>query len=46
MDNKKADDLSARYFKLRSGQENLLEQYYGKMKTATNSVLALQFYQS
>ena len=46
MDNKKADDLSARFFKLRAGQENLLEQYYGKMKAATNSVLALQFYQS
>ncbi len=46
MDNKKADDLSARTFVLRSGQEKLLEQYYSKMKAATNSVLALQFYQS
>jgi len=46
MDNKGADQLAKDFFALRSGQEKLLLQYYEKIKTATNPVLAIQFYQA
>lgn len=46
LDDKAADQLAKDFFELRSGQEKLLVQYYEKMKTATNSVMAFQFYQS
>jgi len=41
-----ADSLSKQYFANRFGQEKSLEEYYGKIKAATNSVVAFQFYQA
>jgi hypothetical protein len=41
-----ADSLSKEFFLNRSIQEKSLEEYYGKIKTATNAVLAFQFYQA
>ena len=41
-----ADSLATRYFANRIDQEKKLELYYKKIKTATNSVLAFQFYQA
>lgn len=41
-----ADSLSTLYFKNRASQEKSLEVYYKKMKSATNSVVAFQFYQA
>ena len=46
MDDKTADELAKDFFELRIGQEKILEQYYGKMKLATSSILAIQFYQA
>ena len=46
MDDKTADELAKDFFELRIGQEKLLEQYYGKIKLATNSSMAIQFYQA
>ena len=46
MDDKTADQLAKDFFELRMGQEKLLEQYYGKMKVATSSSMAIQFYQA
>jgi hypothetical protein len=40
-----ADSLSAQYFSNRMGQEKDLETYYQKIKAATNSVVAFEFYQ-
>jgi hypothetical protein len=45
MDDKTADELAKSLFSNRSGQEKLFEEYYGKMKAATNASLAIQFYQ-
>jgi len=41
-----ADSLSHRYFKNRMEQESMLEKYYNKIKTATNPVVAFEFYQA
>jgi hypothetical protein len=41
-----ADSLSKLYFSNRMDQEKSLEEYYKKMKTAINSVVAFQFYQA
>jgi len=41
-----ADSLAAQYLQNRIGQEKMLEEYYKKMKTATNPVTAFQFYQA
>ncbi len=41
-----ADSLASKYFSNRIGQEKTLEEYYKKIKTATNSVVAFQFYQA
>ena len=42
----KADSLARRYFENRVGQEKTLEEYYKKIKDATNSVVAFEFYQA
>jgi hypothetical protein len=41
-----ADALANRYFKLRVKQEKSLEEYYKKIKAATNATNAFQFYQA
>ena len=41
-----ADSLANQYLVNRIGQEKTLEEYYKKMKAATNSVTAFQFYQA
>ena len=41
-----ADSLSAKYFANRMDQEKTLQVYYGKIKTATNAVVAFEFYQA
>ena len=41
-----ADSLSMQYFQNRFGQEKSLEEYYNKIKMATNAVVAFQFYQA
>lgn len=41
-----ADALANRYFKLRVKQEKTLEEYYKKIKAATNATTAFQFYQA
>src|SRR3954464_57916 len=41
-----ADDLAKRYFQNRMVQEKSLEEYYGKIKTATSPITAFQFYQA
>ena len=41
-----ADSLASRYFTNRLDQEKELQVFYKKIKTATNSVLAFQFYQA
>ena len=46
MDPKTADGIVKEVVEFRIAQEKLLEQYYGKMKAATNPVLAFQFYQA
>ena len=46
MTSKVADSLAARYFENRVGQEKSLEEFYKKIKTATNSVTAFEFYQA
>jgi hypothetical protein len=40
-----ADSLAQKYFSIRMEQENNLETYYKKVKAATNSVTAFEFYQ-
>jgi len=42
----RADSLAQQYFANRVGQEKMLEQYYKKIKTATNGVIAFEFYQA
>jgi hypothetical protein len=41
-----ADSLSNQYFSNRMEQERMLETYYNKIKTATNAVVAFEFYQA
>src|SRR5687768_9782882 len=41
-----ADSLANKYFENRSGQEKSLEEYYKKIKNATNAVIAFEFYQA
>ena len=41
-----ADSLAKRYFSNRATQEKNLEEYYGKIKAATNAVTAFEFYQA
>lgn len=41
-----ADSLATQYFANRMDQEKTLEEYYKKVKAATNAVTAFQFYQS
>lgn len=41
-----ADSLSVQYFSNRMNQEKTLEVYYKKIKSATNAVVAFQFYQA
>lgn len=41
-----ADSLAMKYFALRQGQEKTLEEYYMKIKKATNANVAFQFYQA
>ncbi|WP_066404466.1 hypothetical protein [Flavisolibacter tropicus] len=41
-----ADSLSHRYFNNRVSQEKTLQEYYKKIKAATNAVIAFEFYQA
>jgi hypothetical protein len=41
-----ADSLAGKYFDNRIGQEKTLEEYYKKIKAATNAVTAFEFYQA
>jgi|SRR5215203_4473408 len=41
-----ADSLARKYFDNRFKQEKSLEEYYGKIKAATNAVTAFEFYQA
>ena len=41
-----ADSLSNQYFANRMDQEKSLQVYYNKIKTATNPVVAFEFYQA
>ena len=41
-----ADSLAKQYFNNRFGQEKSLEEYYNKIKTATNAMIAFEFYQA
>ena len=41
-----ADSLSKQYFDNRFGQEKSLEEYYKKIKAATNAMIAFEFYQA
>ena len=42
----RADSLANSYFVNRVEQEKTLESYYRKIKAATNSVIAFEFYQA
>jgi len=42
----KADSLAVKYFANRQDQEKTLETYYKKIKTATNALVAFEFYQA
>ena len=46
MTNSTADSLARKYFDNRNVQEKSLEDYYKKIKTATNATLAFEFYQA
>ena len=41
-----ADSLAVQYFSNRLGQEKVTEDYYKKIKDATNAVVAFEFYQA
>jgi len=41
-----ADSLANKYFDNRDTQEKMLEEYYKKIKTATDATVAFQFYQA
>ena len=43
---KVADSLSDKYFDNRMSQEKSLQEYYQKIKSATNAVTAFEFYQA
>ena len=43
---KVADSLAMQYFSNRFNQEKSLEEYYKKIKAATNAVIAFEFYQA
>jgi hypothetical protein len=42
----RADSLAMQYFANRIDQEKNLEAYYKKIKTATNAIVAFEFYQA
>jgi hypothetical protein len=46
MNPKTADSLAHLYFDNRMQKEKTLEEYYQKIKTATNAVTAFEFYQA
>lgn len=46
MTSKIADSLARKYFENRITQEKTLEEYYQKIKGATNAVTAFEFYQA
>lgn len=46
MSGKIADSLAQRYFENRVVQEKSLQEYYQKIKSATNAVTAFEFYQA
>jgi hypothetical protein len=46
MNTKTADSLAHLYFNNRLEKEKTLEEYYQKIKTATNAVTAFEFYQA
>jgi len=46
MTSKIADSLAMQYFSNRFNQEKSLEEYYKKIKAATNAVVAFEFYQA
>ena len=46
MNPKLADSLASRFFANRMDQEKILEVYYGKIKAATNPIIAFEFYQA
>jgi hypothetical protein len=46
MDPAVADSLATAYFTNRAEQEKSLETYYKKIKTATNGLIAFEFYQA
>jgi hypothetical protein len=41
-----ADSLAVQYFANRFNQEKTLEDYYKKIKSATNAIIAFEFYQA
>jgi hypothetical protein len=41
-----ADSLAKKYFSNRDDQEKMLQDYYKKIKSATNAVVAFEFYQA
>ena len=41
-----ADSFAKKYFVNRASQEKMLEEYYNKIKAATNAVTAFEFYQA
>lgn len=43
---KTADSLAQKYFDNRISQEKTLQEYYQKIKSATNAVTAFEFYQA
>jgi hypothetical protein len=46
MTDKAADSLAGQYFKNRMAQEQMLEEYFKKIKTAVNATTAFEFYQA
>ena len=46
MNPKVADSLARKYFENRINQEKTLEEYYSKIKAATNATVAFEFYQA
>jgi hypothetical protein len=41
-----ADSLAKKYFENRMGHEKILEEYYKKIKAATDATIAFEFYQA
>ena len=41
-----ADSLATKYFSNRESQEKMLQDYYRKVKAATNATVAFEFYQA